>query len=1253
MWWFGVVPAGQILLSNRRRAQCSVVIMATASGSSKRSSGRALPALPLRLAAEPYGRSLFPSSVALGIHHSPSSQKDGGVNNLDVAAIVDDDGIRAFALSAPISRRVLLELLEYPRTDTSTSTTNRPDGSSSRSVNAASAKWMHGPILCLVRTAASSNDMEWHVFAKDEEFPSKQDDVQAHTKVAFHDPFIAKLLTESIRLYYAQQVLEPSVRGFLSVLEKQFARSDLYLFELLQNAVDDGASEIHLSVAKSSSGGGGGLSFRHNGRAFTPLDVLGLSSVGLSTKTREGKRTIGFMGVGFKACYKRFSRVKIDDGIYKFAYERPPDDAGYGWVMQPIWTEESSRAENSTMNGSMDSNASSWCQFSLERPVGGVQSVEKDLSVLPQTAPPLLGRAALEKRWNGSECNESDTWTLDWNAKVYRINRTRLAPLSGVESGAASFHIAADRSEVVAVQMTDQAGHTSISRWLFVSHKYTPSAQAAKSYQAHTKRTHSGQEEVCGFVRLGGDGGLTPLFRATARTGATLGGIVHSVLPTKLRMPMPLNIQGPWLLSVDRQEVQDLGDNMWNTDLVLRLPILIVNIFRWAASEHLSTAKQYSAICNLLPMLSVGSSTSSLSTEFLGQSVSLDALARAMYTERILPVALPANGMKKGSIAAADNNTAADEMDIDEPAPQTTAIVTGYYEGKRSVWVPPSFLAYLSSEFLRGWLGRRPLRTDLLGGAAYHPIFASPDIIGQLNIIQQRRDHLSREVGAGAGKLVNDDVVQKLVSLMAAIGAAYLDHPDHANLPSMQHTQDRRNKPKNDKRTSPVPSNSSDSAQAGPSLPEAAASWPIFLTADGTISTLKQVVLPDDGFATVPENLRSILRPFLLGSVIESGNEGGREKNRRDFRGRGKSQNKQKGRGGSRSPPPQPQKSLLHPLLETEIFRLDTQEDLADDGLTTNARHFIARARAEAPPSNTISVAAAASHCLASYSYANVAELSSEQVATVLDITEYALRIDDASLISHVLVDRPSTGRPCLVPAQESYIGKALDEAGRGGDLDTFSKGSLHFVSSAYTSIASSDRQNLLKLFDKAGVQSGLSAEVTAIIDVDKADRQLLTSEILPKLPSNTLPQTRKSTTKGAIYLPYNLEIPVDKRKYYLLDAQLPIEWERIVRDMSPTCAVGFISLLLGMPFDTAIEVSSKNTPAVADFLAGVGRSDSEVIQTVNTKNGNPSRGRKSARIAKNSAVPLRRRFCFLPPGQVGAIMFDPIHIHLLYCRKC
>ena len=57
-----------------------------------------------------------------------------------------------------------------------------------------------------------------------------------------------RAIVSAIHGYYRQHVLEPSVAGFLSILEKQFARSDLYLFELLQNAVDEGARRVEVPM---------------------------------------------------------------------------------------------------------------------------------------------------------------------------------------------------------------------------------------------------------------------------------------------------------------------------------------------------------------------------------------------------------------------------------------------------------------------------------------------------------------------------------------------------------------------------------------------------------------------------------------------------------------------------------------------------------------------------------------------------------------------------------------------------------------------------------------------------------------------------------------------------------------------------------------------------------------------------------------------------------------------------------------------
>ena len=52
------------------------------------------------------------------------------------------------------------------------------------------------------------------------------------------------------------------------------------------------------------------------------------------------------MGVGFKACYKRYSEVTVSDGLFKFRFQRPTSGAAagsgndYAWVMLPDWVDD-------------------------------------------------------------------------------------------------------------------------------------------------------------------------------------------------------------------------------------------------------------------------------------------------------------------------------------------------------------------------------------------------------------------------------------------------------------------------------------------------------------------------------------------------------------------------------------------------------------------------------------------------------------------------------------------------------------------------------------------------------------------------------------------------------------------------------------------------------------------------------------------------------------------------------------------------
>ena len=104
--------------------------------------------------------------------------------------------------------------------------------------------------------------------------------------------FVARLARENQAFYGTQDG-----RGALRAFELTFEHSWIYLFELVQNALDVGASSIVIRLAED----GDALIFQHNGDcSLDEKDVEGLSKVFRSTK---GASSVGFMGIGFKSVF--------------------------------------------------------------------------------------------------------------------------------------------------------------------------------------------------------------------------------------------------------------------------------------------------------------------------------------------------------------------------------------------------------------------------------------------------------------------------------------------------------------------------------------------------------------------------------------------------------------------------------------------------------------------------------------------------------------------------------------------------------------------------------------------------------------------------------------------------------------------------------------------------------------------------------------------------------------------------------------
>ncbi len=118
----------------------------------------------------------------------------------------------------------------------------------------------------------------------------------------------------------------------LSFLGRLYTDRTHFIFELLQNAEDAGATRILFSLFDDR------LEVTHDGRLFNERDVRGVCGVGEGTKT-EDLTQIGKFGIGFKSVYAYTTTPEIHSGGEGFRienYVRPyavtPKTSGDSWT---------------------------------------------------------------------------------------------------------------------------------------------------------------------------------------------------------------------------------------------------------------------------------------------------------------------------------------------------------------------------------------------------------------------------------------------------------------------------------------------------------------------------------------------------------------------------------------------------------------------------------------------------------------------------------------------------------------------------------------------------------------------------------------------------------------------------------------------------------------------------------------------------------------------------------------------------------
>jgi hypothetical protein len=121
------------------------------------------------------------------------------------------------------------------------------------------------------------------------------------------------------------KIREENVRRYgwdtavLDLLGQLYSERTHFIFELIQNAEDAGATELTFELFPDR------LQVRHDGRPFTESDVRAICGVGQSEKSGDLTQ-IGKFGIGFKAVYAYTKTPRIHSGAEHFrieSYVRP------------------------------------------------------------------------------------------------------------------------------------------------------------------------------------------------------------------------------------------------------------------------------------------------------------------------------------------------------------------------------------------------------------------------------------------------------------------------------------------------------------------------------------------------------------------------------------------------------------------------------------------------------------------------------------------------------------------------------------------------------------------------------------------------------------------------------------------------------------------------------------------------------------------------------------------------------------------
>lgn len=408
-------------------------------------------------------------------------------------------------------------------------------------------------------------------------------------------PHEAELFIEQLRQKRDLEATQDTRAAVETLVANNTPWDGLWAFELVQNALDAGATRIRVSRSER------GLRFEHNGtEQLTAKHVEGICGLGRSTK---GLTTVGFMGVGFKSVFHRFRSVAVSAGPWRFRF-KVRVVSGYEGAQIPEWFD----AIRPFWDGAIEApNAGFTTRFDVEEAVTDGEPWMDDLAHLanPEDLTPL---AVLGLRRFTEATSERPALTLEIEDDTWQV-----------WSDAGKREVRIEHGE-----------HGVCGRWLVLRQQYRPNTQALRRF-VEVRRSRDPnvasdprvvEREVVGLVPLDAQG----IPRRRDR------GHAYATLPTAETVPFAIDLQADWFVDLARRGIREIEGNAWQEQIVAQIPGLVRAYLDWTRElprDRLAVA---------LEILACPSDDQSRIAMALARDVRVDALRDALVDLDFVPV---------------------------------------------------------------------------------------------------------------------------------------------------------------------------------------------------------------------------------------------------------------------------------------------------------------------------------------------------------------------------------------------------------------------------------------------------------------------------------------------------------------------------------------------------------------------------------------------------------------------------------------